>query len=310
MKVAIIGAGAMGGLYGGVLMEKGHDVYLIDVDEKHVQAINENGLKIHHVKTEESKNYELKAYTDATNIKEKMDLIILLVKTYVTEEAVKQNKHLVSDDTIFLTLQNGAGNIEKIEQYIDKNQIIAGTTSTAGFITEPGVVEHTGDGGTHIGEIDGTVTDRIEMVHDLFVDDRLGESIIEENVMSLIWEKLIANCGINPIGALTYLRNGDNINDEEKQWLYDQITQEALQVAEAEGIKLSFNDSSGIKKVAEATAANQTSMLIDVKNERKTEIEAINGEIVRKAKEHGLQAPVNETLLNLVLLREKHYLQN
>lgn len=298
----------MGGLYGGVLSEKGHEIYLIDANEEHVKAINGNGLIINHVKGEGEKVYKLNAYTDSNQIKEKVDLAILLVKTYVTEEAVKQNKHLIGDDTLFLTLQNGAGNIEKIEKYVNRDQIIAGTTSTAGFITAPGHVEHTGDGGTHVGELDGTITDRIKMVQELFVDSRLGDSEVEKNVMSLIWEKLIANCGINPIGSLTNLKNGDYIDESEKTWLFDQITQEALMVAEKEGIKLRFNDSSGIRKVAEATAANQTSMLVDIKNQRKTEIEAINGEIVNKAKKHNLEVPVNETLLNLVLLKEKSYL--
>lgn len=310
MKIAIVGAGAMGALYGVVLNDKGHEVTLIDKNTEHVEAINQEGLTMNHVKGNGEVNYKMRAVTDSKQIDGAVDLLIILVKTYLTETAVEENLNLIGDHTIVLTLQNGAGNIEKIEKFINKQKIIAGVTSTSGFVTKPGYIMHTGDGGTHFGEIDGSITDRIKMVQELFRDDRLGPAFIEENVMSLIWEKLIANCGINPVGALTYLNNGEELTGEEKVWLFDRITEEALAVAEAEGIKLPFDDRTGITKVCEATAANQTSMMIDVKNMRKTEIEAINGEIVRKGRIHGISTPVNETLLNLVLLREKSYLNN
>lgn len=309
MRIAIIGAGAMGALYGVVLQDKGHEVYLVDTNEDHVKAMNEHGVVFNHVIDNEVKTYPVKAFTDSKEIEGAVDLFIVLVKGYVTDVAMEANKHLIDKDTIVLTLQNGAGNIEKIEKYVPREQIIAGTTSTAGFITEPGHIEHTGDGGTHIGEIDGRETDRIKMVQELFVDPRLGESHVDENVMSLIWEKLIANCGINSVGSLTYLKNGEALDSDEKNWLFDRITEEALAVAEKEGIKLSFNDSEGIKKVCRATAANRTSMMIDVFNKRKTEIESINGEIVRKGRVHNIPTPVNETLVNLVLLKEMSYLE-
>lgn len=309
MKIAIVGAGAMGALYGVVLQDKGHDVYLIDTDQAHVDAMNKNGVVFNHVIDHEVKTYPVKAFTDSKEIKEKIDLLIILVKGYVTDVAMEANKHLIDDNTIVLTLQNGAGNIEKIEKYVPREQILAGTTSTAGFITEPGHIDHTGNGGTHIGEINGGRTERIEMIQELFVDPRLGESIVDENVMSLIWEKLIANCGINSVGSLTYLKNGEALDSDEKNWLFDRITEEALAVADKEGIKLSFNDSEGIKKVCRATAENRTSMMIDVLNKRKTEIDSINGEIVRQGRKHNIPTPINEALVNLVHLKEKSYLE-
>ena len=127
--------------------------------------------------------------------------------------------------------------------------------------------------------------------------------------MSLIWEKLIANCGINSVGSLTYLKNGEALDSDEKNWLFDRITEEALAVADKEGIKLSFNDSEGIKKVCRATAENRTSMMIDVLNKRKTEIDSINGEIVRQGRKHNIPTPINEALVNLVHLKEKSYLE-
>ena len=216
---------------------------------------------------------------------------------------------MFTNDTLVLTLQNGIGNIENISKYINESNIIVGTTSTSGWIEEPGVIKHTGDGGTHIGEIDGQKTDRINKVNELFVSDHLGPAEVLEDVMSIIWEKLIGNCGLNPLGALTGLKNGQLIENEETRWLQDRVAEEALLVADAENIKLPWNDSSGIVALCKATAPNQTSMLIDVLNERKTEIEAINGGVADLGKKHGIAMPVNEALVNLVKGKEKAYLQ-
>lgn len=251
----------------------------------------------------------LQAFTDSIKITDELDLVIILVKTYVTEIALEQNQHLFKENTPVLTLQNGLGNIEKIAKYVEKHNIIAGTTSTSGYLVEPGVMLHTGRGGTVIGELHGEFTDRIKQIQQIFDHEQLGESKVSDDVMSILWEKLIGNCGINPLGALTGLRNGELIENEETSRLIEQIAEECLMVAKKAGIKLSFNDSSGIKNLARKTADNQTSMLVDVLNQRKTEIMAINGAVVQKAKELGLAVPVNETLVNLVLAKEKSYLQ-
>ena len=129
MKIAIVGAGAMGALYGVVLQDKGHDVYLIDTDQAHVDAMNKNGVVFNHVIDHEVKTYPVKAFSDSKDIQEKIDLLIILVKGYVTDVAMEANKHLIDENTIVLTLQNGAGNIEKIEKYVPIYPNIAGTSS-------------------------------------------------------------------------------------------------------------------------------------------------------------------------------------
>lgn len=309
MKIGILGAGAMGSLYGGIMGEKGHQVYFVDVYEEHIEAMKENGIKIHHKDgSEKVYTQNLHFTTDSREFEVEYDLVIVLVKTYITEEALEKNKNMFKENTLVLTLQNGIGNIEKISRFIDEKNIIVGTTSTSGWIEEPGVIMHTGDGGTHIGEIDGQKTDRIKKVNELFVSDHLGPAEVLDDVMSIIWEKLIGNCGLNPLGALTGLKNGQLIENDETRWLQDRVAEEALLVADAENIKLPWNDSSGIVALCKATAPNQTSMLIDVLNKRKTEIEAINGGVVDLAKKHGIATPVNEALVNLVKGKEKSYL--
>lgn len=306
MKIAIIGSGAMGSLYGGLLAESGQDVYFIDVFKEHVDAINKNGICI--VEDNEERYIKnVKAVTDSKEINKKVDLAIVFVKSTLTDIAVEGNKSIIDDNTTILTLQNGIGNIEKINKFVDKNQIIVGTSANGASFVEPGKIKHSGNGGTVLGEISGEITDRINEIHNIFNIDSLGGAVLSENVMSLIWEKLIVNCGINPITALTGLKNGELLDNEESLRLMDKVAEEAINVAKASNINLSFEDASHIKNVAKATAENTSSMLADVLNKRRSEIMNINGAVVRIGKELNVDVSVNEILTNLILLKEKSY---
>ena len=306
MKIAIIGSGAMGSLYGGLLAESGQDVYFIDVFKEHVDAINKNGICI--VEDNEERYIKnVKAVTDSKEINKKVDLAIVFVKSTLTDIAVEGNKSIIDDNTTILTLQNGIGNIEKINKFVDKNQIIVGTSANGASFVEPGKIKHSGNGGTVLGEISGEITDRINEIHNIFNIDSLGGAVLSENVMSLIWEKLIVNCGINPITALTGLKNGELLDNEESLRLMDKVAEEAINVAKASNINLSFEDASHIKNVAKATAENTSSMLADILNKRRSEIMNINGAVVRIGKELNVDVSVNEILTNLILLKEKSY---
>ncbi len=306
MKIAIIGSGAMGSLYGGLLAESGQEVYFIDVFKEHVDAINSNGICI--VEDDKERYIKnVKAVTDSKDIKEKVDLAIVFVKSTLTDIAVEGNKSIIDDNTTILTLQNGIGNIEKINKFVDKDQIIVGTSANGASFIEPGKIRHSGNGGTVLGEISGELTDRIKGIYEIFNIDSLGGAVLSENVMSLIWEKLIVNCGINPITALTGLKNGELLDYEESLKLMDSVAKEAINVAKASNIALSFDDTSHIKNVAKATAGNTSSMLADVLNKRKSEIMNINGAVVKIGKELNIDVSVNEILTDLILLKEKSY---
>lgn len=306
MKIAIIGSGAMGSLYGGLLAEAGQEVYFIDIFKEHVDAINKKGICI--VEDEEERYIEnVKAVTDSKDIEEKVDLAIVFVKSTLTDIGVKGNLSIIDKGTTILTLQNGIGNIEKINKYVEKEQIVVGTSGNGASFIEPGKIRHSGKGGTVLGEISGELTDRIESIHKIFNIDSLGGAEISENVMSLIWEKLIVNCGINPLTALTGLKNGELLENEESLKIMDEVAEEAIKVAKGLDIKLSFEDASHIKKIAKATAGNTSSMLADVNNKRKSEIMNINGAVVVKGKELGIATRVNEILTSLILLKEKTY---
>ncbi len=303
MKIAIIGSGAMGSLYGGILAENGHDIYFIDVFKDHVDAINENGLVIEKDGQERTiKN--VKAFTDSSNIGI-VDLAIIFVKSTITDLAIKANKDIIGKNSLVLTLQNGMGNIEKINSVVDKKQVIVGTSANGASMIEAGKIKHSGKGGTIVGEISGDLTDRINEIHQMIDVEELGYCKLAENVMSLIWEKLIVNCGINPLTALTKLKNGQLLDNPESEEILEEIVFEAIRVAKASGIKLSFDDASYCKSICKATSENQSSMLSDILNNRKTEIQNINGAIVRIGQELGIEAPYNKVMTNLILLKEK-----
>ncbi len=289
----------MGSLYGGVLAEDGHEVWFIDVFEEHVNRVNADGLIIQ----KEGARRTIRNISATTRAEDAgvVDLAIIFVKSTITDIAVQGNSAIFGPDTIVLTLQNGIGNIEKIAAVVSNQQIIAGTSANGASFAGPGIINHAGWGGTTIGELDGTKTQRIEKIAQILGTGELGPVNISNNVIGLIWDKLLVNAGINPLTALMRLRNGELLQHPEVLEIFDSIVKEGIRVARAKGITLGYEDSvAHCKSVAEATAENISSMLADVLQGRKTEIDNINGAIVREGRELGVETPVNEIITNLI----------
>lgn len=305
MKIVVLGAGAMGSLYGGHLAEAGNEVWFLDVCKEHVDTINENGLYIEGVSGNRNiKN--IKATTSKSYIGE-VDLVLVFVKSTITELAVSQNKEIFGQNTIVLTLQNGLGNVEKINHVIDKKNIIAGITAHGATMLEPGKIKHAGTGQTYIGELDGSFSSRIQKVAEVFKEANL-ETKISNNVMGLIWGKLLVNVGINALTAITGLKNGQLVEFPETEELLELAVKEAYSISKAKGIKLDNDDPiSHTKEVCRATAENRSSMLQDVTNKRKTEIDMINSAIVKEGIKLGINTPINKSLTNLIRIIEKNY---
>ncbi len=305
LKIAILGAGAMGCLYGGKLAETGQDVCLLDIWEEHVEAINERGLKIEGIGGDRVIT-NVKAVTTPVNLGI-ADLVIIFVKAIVTSKALKEAISLIGENTMVLTLQNGLGNIEKIISVVGREKIIAGVTAHGSTMLYPGKIRHAGTGDTNIGELDGTITDRIKNLAEVFNKAGFKTNVVD-NVLGFIWDKLIVNIGINALTAITGLKNGQLIEFKETEELLELSVLEAVEVAKKEGIKLNHVDFVAYtKKVCELTAENRASMLQDVSNKCKTEIEVINGAIVRKGEKLGIPTPVNKVLLNLVSVIQQTY---
>lgn len=299
MKIAVIGAGAMGSLYGAKLSESPeNEVILIDIWKDHIEEINKNGLIIE--KNGETIHYNrLKGTLDASEAGI-CDLAIVFVKSKSTSEGIKSNKAVFGPDTVALTLQNGLGNIDIISKEIGAQNVIGGTTAHGATVLGPGRIFHAGSGKTIIGELNGETTNRIRIITDTFAKAGL-EIEISNNVLGLIWDKLLVNVGINALTGITGLNNGELLDYPEIEILLEAAVQEAHSVAIAKGIKLSYPDPVGhTKEVCKATAANKSSMLQDILNKKQTEIDMINGMIVQEGTSLGISTPVNLTLTNLI----------
>lgn len=306
MKVVIVGAGAMGSIYGGFLAEAGNEVYFLDVFKEHIDNINGDGLWIEG----SSGNRYIKGIKATSDPEEVgvVDLAIVFVKSTITDIAINQNKSVIGPETTVLTLQNGLGNIEKLKTIVKESQIIAGTTSHGANLLGPGRVKHAGHGATVIGELDGSVTERIKKIADVFQNAKLDPVSVSNNVMGLIWDKLLVNVGINPVTAITNLKNGEILDYPEILKLSVDAVEEAMKVADALGIKLETPDAvEHFKDVSKVTGENTSSMLSDVLNKRKTEIDNINGAIVREGARLGIETPMNALLTRLVGIKEMQY---
>jgi len=293
MKIAVVGAGAMGSLFGGLLAASGEEVTLVDVWWEHVESINAEGLRIG--SHEGSRTIRVNATTDPSSVGP-VDLIILFVKSYDTIEATRDALPMVSEDTVFLSLQNGLGNIEKISEAAGSGRVIPGTTAHGCTLIGPGEIVHAGRGPTIIGESNGRVTERARDIRDA-LEGAGFETEISGNINGALWSKVLVNVGINPLTALKGLRNGELLDDPEIKETMRRTVEEAIEVAEGLGIDLGPGDHvEHVYDVARATATNRSSMLQDVDRGRRTEIEALNGAVVRLAKGLGVDVPVNEAL--------------
>jgi 2-dehydropantoate 2-reductase len=297
MRVAVVGAGAMGCLYGGYLAEAGVGVTLVDVWKEHVDAINGKGLHITGVSGD--RVVHVSAMTDPKTVGE-VDLVLLFVKSYDTAKAVRGSKPLIGDDTYVLTLQNGLGNLEAITEAVGADKVLGGTTSHGSTLVCPGEIRHAGVGPTVIGALDRGSRSMAEKIAETFNDAGL-QTRVSGDVRSDIWGKVLVNLGINALTALTGLRNGQLLDVPELRRLMRLAVMEGMRVAEADYVDLGPLDHvAHVYEVAEATGANRSSMLQDVDRGRRTEIDALNGAVVGLGEKLGVETPVNRALTALV----------
>ena len=305
MKVAIVGAGAMGSLFGALLSEAGNDVWLCDVWPEHIQVITDRGLSVE--REAHTRVVNLKATATPAEIGE-AQLVIVFVKSTQTKPASETAREIARSKGSVMTLQNGMGNADIISQFIEPERILAGTTSHGATLLGPGSIRHAGIGPTTIGAWAQTKEslENARGIAELFT--RAGiETKAVENVHSVVWNKLLINVGINAITALTGIKNGQLLDLEASRNISCTAVQEAISVAKALGIEINEDAPDQVFKVAQATAANRSSMGQDVDNRRQTEISAINGFIVSEAKKLGIEAPINQTLTALVETLQSHY---
>ncbi|MDH5173673.1 MAG: 2-dehydropantoate 2-reductase [Elusimicrobiota bacterium] len=308
MKIAIMGAGAMGGLFGGMLIRAGQDVWLIDKHKQRAEKINREGLIIEASKALESREAKqetirIKATTDPQEVGP-CDSVILFVKAYDTEEATRNSLPLTGKRTVWLTLQNGLGNIERMSKIVGKGRVVGGITYQGATVLDMGRIRHAGCGKTVMGEIDGKESERIKSISDVFNQAGI-ETEISDNIEGVLWDKLLVNAVINPLTAIARVKNGQLLESPLLKETMKLIVEEAVRVPLKKGIRLPYEKV--FEKVEESCFAsrdNISSMLQDILRKKRTEVDFINGAIVSEAEKIGISTPLNRALWNLVKFLE------
>ncbi len=298
MKISIIGAGAMGSLYGGKLSLADNDVVLYDINNAHVDAINSKGLVIEESATGEKIISHPLASSNPEDVSGS-DLMIIFVKSTATKAVSEQFVKYAKPETIALTLQNGLGNEDILRDHFGAERTAAGVTSQGATFLGPGEIRHAGNGPTHIC-MSNKDNDKLKEIVRVFTDSGF-EIHIEENIADLVWSKLVINVGINAVTAISGLENGKLLDYPDMKSLMADLVDEAVKVAEKKGVKLSYADPLQIVyDVSEKTALNRSSMLQDFDRGSMTEIDFINYAIVREGKKLGIETPVNSAISKLV----------
>jgi len=299
MKIVIVGPGAMGCLFGGFLARAGEEVALLDHRPERARQLSKTGLQVE--TPSGGFKVPIKATADAEEIGE-ADLIFICVKAFQTLAAIKRAAPCLGNKTIVLTLQNGLANVTRLaEALVNFERIIGGTTGYGAILLETGHVMHTGTGDTIIGSMDfAPSASNLQTVKSLL--DKAGiATTITADLTGALWGKLVLNCAINPLAALTRLKNGELLKEPALVDLLERVAEEAAAIATANGLSLPYPSAAArAKEVCSRTAENINSMLADVLRGSPTEIDEINGAVVGAASALGLRAPLNEALVALV----------
>ncbi len=295
MRICILGAGALGCAIGAGLAEGGADVTLLNRNTAHVDAINAEGLRLRDHGGE--RRVRIRAALSAARVGP-VDLVIVLVKSFHTREAMEQAGPLLAPRTLVLSLQNGLGHEDVLAEYVGRGRVLAGKTYVGGTLLGPGhIISGVRGKETVIGELDGRVTDRVRAVAREF--ERAGMLIeVSDNIMGTIWDKLLINVATGAVSAITRMPYGPLFEIGPLEAVGVAAVREAMEIAHACGVRLSITDpvEAWRKAGAGLPADFRASMLQSLDKGSVTEIDYINGAVVERGLGLGIAAPVNATL--------------
>jgi 2-dehydropantoate 2-reductase len=292
----------MGSLFAACLQKAGFEVTLLDYIEERAKRINDHGIRVEGV----TGDYTEKVPTMTGDIPQPPDLVLICVKAYNTREASLNIKPWLKPETGVVTLQNGVGNLEILEEVFGSDRVLGGVTAEGATLLGPGKIRHAGRGETIIGP-SGNAGSPAEKMVAAFNEAGFQTRSVKD-VKDLIWGKLLINVGINALTAITGLKNGRLPKLGGTRLIMEEAVKEAVAVAEAKNIHLPYPDPMGrVIEVCQATAGNIASMLQDVLKKKLTEIDFINGAIVREGQALGIPTPVNLILTSLVQVIQKTY---
>ncbi|UUZ70582.1 2-dehydropantoate 2-reductase [Polaromonas sp. P1(28)-13] len=295
MKVAVMGAGAVGCYYGGMLARAGHEVVLI-TRPQHVEAIERDGLRM------ETKTFDehvrLAASTDPSSV-QSAQLVLFCVKSTDTESAGAQIRPHLAPDALVLCLQNGVDNADRLRSVLPQHAVAAAVVYVATEMAGPGHVRHHGR-----GELVIEPSSASEAVAQALIGAGVPTEI-SGNVRGALWAKLILNCAYNAVSAITQLPYGKTVQGEGVKDVMRDVVAECLAVAQADGVQVPGDVDAAIRKIAETMPSQFSSTAQDLARGKRSEIDYLNGLIVRRGEALGIATPANRVLWALVKLMEK-----
>ncbi len=291
MRVAVVGAGGVGGYIGGRLALAGNDLTLI-ARGAHLKAIQAEGLKVKSI----NGDFEVRvAATDRPETVGPVDLVIFAVKSYDTESAAEQTRPMVGPNTAVLTVQNGVDNEEKLVRVFGPERVLGGVVYIDSFIVAPGVIAHTDGGRVVFAELDGRPSERAVLIKNTLEAAGIPAEI-SEDIAKVKWTKLLFNCALNAMTALARCHHTDILQTPEGREVFIGLIREAEAVARARGINLDPDVVEKIVERADRLPPSRSSMLYDVLSGKPLEVDALNGVIVRYGRELGIPTPFNQAL--------------
>jgi 2-dehydropantoate 2-reductase len=299
MKIAILGAGAMGSAIGALLHKGAHQVTLVDVSKSAIEAIRSRGLIIQN-KAGEQETVRI-AITDQPESIGPVDLLLVFVKCYHTETAVKNALSIIGPKTTVLSLQNGWGNGPRIAAIVGKERVVLGVCYHSATVLAPGHVLHAGQGKTFMGELDGADSPRLQSIVKAFNEASIAVESSGQ-VLKEIWSKLALNVATLPTSSTVRVTADHLLDTPEMQEVMKGLLQEVVAVANAQNIPLDFNErweaiTGLLRKLAPNTKG---SMLQDVEARRQTEIDVMCGAIIEGGNRMNIATPYNRAIIGLI----------
>ena len=294
MKIAVMGAGAVGCYYGGMLGHAGHDVTLIGRPQ-HVEAIQRDGLRLDAPGVDAP--VRVTATTDASGVRG-ADLVLFCVKSTATESAGRELLPFLAPQAVVLTLQNGVDNADRLQAVLPDHQVIPTVVYVATEMVGPGHVKHHGRGELVIGPSPRSADVAAAL-------RAAGVQIdVSDNVLGALWEKLLMNCVYNALSALSQTPYGRLIDGVEVRGAMRDVMEECLAVAAAAGVRVGPSMWDAVERIAVTMPTQLSSTAQDMARGRPSEIDHLNGHVVRKGAELGVPTPANRVLYALVKLNE------
>ncbi|HMB09681.1 2-dehydropantoate 2-reductase [Saliniramus sp.] len=305
MRIVIIGTGAMGSVYAGLLGDAGLDIVAVDTWAAHIEAIRRDGLRVSGASGE--RVARISATTDAREAGP-ADLVIIATKANGVEAAARAARAILTEDGVVLTIQNGLGSAEKVAAIIGEDKTLIGVVGGFGAsIPQPGHVHHNGWEFVRLGEYRGGTSARLEHIADIW---RKGgfKVLLFADIHQLVWEKFICNVAFSGTCTLTGLTIGEVLADPDAFSVAAACATEAHAVARAKGIAVDIDDPVAyVRAFGEKIPGARPSMLLDHMAGKRCEIDVINGAVPRVGAEVGVPAPVNTTLVALIRARERAF---